>query len=118
MADAEEPREPEAARTDEPAATRTKPKKKKKRVEDAKPAPLPGAGTPDGDKLREAFRAFDAGDYRHVRACLRELERAEDPAVRDAAAELLARISIDPVQVGVVLACAVVLATIAYVWVL
>jgi len=79
---------------------------------------LPGAGTPDGDRLREAFRSLEVGDYRRVRARCDELPRARDRGVREAAAELRARTTVDPVQVVVVLACAAFLATIAYVWVL
>jgi hypothetical protein len=85
---------------------------------DGAPGPLPGAGTRDGEKLREAFRAFEVGDYRRVRARCADLARAEDPAVRDAAAELKARTDPDPVQVVVIAACAALLATIVYVWVL
>ncbi len=126
---------PLSATSDEPAPERprqSKARSKKRRrkrgadadvpvARDAKKgaasAPLPGAGTPDGNLLRRAFRAFDVGDYALVRAELPALEKAEDAAIRDAAADLKQRISIDPVQVVVILACALVLATIVYVWV-
>src|SRR5262245_23906691 len=81
------------------------------------PPPLPGAGTPDGETLRKAARAFEVGDYALVRRLCAELENAADPSVRDAARDFAARIAIDPVQVVIVLACAAVLVTIAYVWV-
>lgn len=120
----EEASEDASAVADEapPAAPEAKKKKKKKdRAADAAAAkklePLPGAGTPDGDKLREAMRAFEVGDYARVRARTRELAGAGDPKVREAAAALASRIAIDPVQVVVILACAAVLVTIALVWV-
>lgn len=116
MADAEQPRDEASAEQPAPP-DETRAKKKKKRGEKEEAKPLPGAGTPDGDKLRAAFRAFDVGDYARVRALLPELERAEDPAIRDTAADLRARISIDPVQIVVVVACALVLVAIAYTWV-
>ena len=34
---------------------------------DDAPKPLPGAGTPDGDKLARASLAFDAGNFALVR---------------------------------------------------
>jgi hypothetical protein len=90
----------------------------KKKTEPTPPAPVPGRGTSDGDALRQALVAFDAGDHAAVRALTRRLEKADDPAVREAAAKLAARIAIDPIQVVVLAACAAVLFTIVYVWVL
>ena len=127
MSAPDEPRESDAeeASADAPAEEAPRVAKKKKAKKkgaeaEAKEAkkPIPGAGTAEGDKLREALRAFEVGDHARVRARARELESASDPAVREAAAELAARISIDPVAVIVMLACAAVLATILYVWVL
>lgn len=79
---------------------------------------LPGAGTADGETLRAALRAFEVGDFVRVREKARRLQDASDPAVRQAAAELLERISIDPLQIVVFLACVAVFATIVQVWVL
>ncbi len=129
MSAPDEPRESDAeeASADAPAEEAPRVAKKKKKAKKKKGAeaeakeakkPIPGAGTAEGDKLREALRAFEVGDHARVRARARELESASDPAVREAAAELAARISIDPVAVIVMLACAAVLATILYVWVL
>lgn len=116
--------EPEAS-DDAPEST-SAPKKQKKRTkgdsqkadQSAAKAVIPGAGTPDGERLREALRAFDVGDYRQVRTLTGELDRASEPAVRQAAAALRARISVEPVQVMVMLACALVLGAIVYTWVL
>jgi len=89
------------------------------KAQKAKPQPpIPGLGTAAGDKLRSALHAFDAGDYVQVRALTNELAEGDDAEVRDAAIELRERISIDPVQIVVLSACAAVLATILYVWVL
>ena len=110
----------EAPRAVEKKAKKAKKKGKKGAEPEAKeaPKPIPGAGTAEGDKLREALRALEVGDHVRLRSRARELESASDPAVREAAAELLARISIDPVAIIVMLACAAVLATIIYVWIL
>lgn len=126
MSAPDEPRERDAeeASLDAPPqaaprpSTKKKPKKKAKKSAEEAPKPIPGAGTPEGDKLREALRAFEVGDHARARARARDLESASDPAVREAAAELLERISIDPVAVIVMLACAAVLGTIIYVWIL
>ena len=82
------------------------------------PKPIPGRGTPDGDTLREALKAFDAGDYAAVREITGRLTKAEDAAVRDAAADLAARVAVDPIQIVVLAACAAVLGTIISLWVL
>ncbi len=83
------------------------------------PAPLPGLGTRDGGKLREAHVAFEAGDYARVRERCRDLEaNAEDPEVRAAAADLRSRIEVDPLQVVVLLACAAVVVAIVMKWIL
>lgn len=99
------------------ATTEEKPAKKKKGP--PPPEPIPGLGTPDGDTLREALKAFDAGDHAAVRRITRELiAKTEDAEIRKAAEALASRIAIDPIQVVVLAACAAVLFTIVYVWVL
>lgn len=80
---------------------------------------LPGEGTADGDALREAHVAFEAGDYRAVRQRCRALEeKAEDHEVREAAAALRRRVEVDPIQVVVLAACAAVVIAIVYRWIL
>jgi len=81
------------------------------------PPPIPGRGTADGDTLREALHAFDAGDYVAVRELTGDLAKSDDDEVRAAAEELAQRIGVDPVQVVVLLACVAVLLTIYWVWV-
>lgn len=118
-----EPREDEGTSGAPPSSEVARPRKEsrgrraKARTTDEPPKPLPGGGTPDGEKLREAFRAFEVGDFARVRARTRELEKAADPAVREAAAELAARVAVDPIAVVLMLACAAVLVSVAYVWV-
>ncbi|HHH28796.1 MAG TPA: hypothetical protein ENK57_10695 [Polyangiaceae bacterium] len=80
--------------------------------------PIPGPGTVDGGKLREALHAFDAGDYRTVRGLTGELMAVDDEEIRAAAEDLRARIDVDPVQVVVLAACTAVLFAILYVWIL
>ncbi len=81
-------------------------------------APLPGEGTADGDKLRQAHRAFEVGDYATVRALTRALEDSAGPAVASAARALRKRVEIDPIQVVVLSCCAAVVGAILYVWIL
>ncbi|MGF1464616.1 MAG: hypothetical protein ACFCGT_00655 [Sandaracinaceae bacterium] len=64
-------------------------------------------------KLREAERAYAAGNHQRVRARARDLVKAQDPAVREAARTLLRRVSIDPVNVAVLGVSAAVLLWIA-----
>lgn len=81
------------------------------------PTPIPGRGTADGDALRDALHAFDAGDYVRVRELTGDLADAEDSEVRAAAERLAERIGVDPIQIVVLLACVAVLFTIYWVWV-
>lgn len=64
------------------------------------------AKTSDGERLKAADEAFSRGDYAEVRRLSQELAKAEDAEVAAAASDLLRRVSIDPVQIGVVVACA------------
>ena len=82
------------------------------------PAPLPGAGTPEGEALRKAHRAFELGDFRKVRELCAPLSDAPDPSVASAAADLSRRVSVDPVQLAVLGLCLVVFSFIVYVYVL
>lgn len=104
------------------AATPKKKKKKKASSNEERdasaPAPLPGASTPEGEKLREANVAFESGNYARVRELGRELERAQDPAVVDAARSLVRRVSVDPVQVAFLGACAIALMVITWIYIL
>jgi hypothetical protein len=80
--------------------------------------PLPGAGTPEGDALQEADAAFTRGDYVRVRELTEKLIGAPDDSVARYARDLLSRTEVDPVQVGVVLACLALFAYIVYTYVL
>ncbi len=83
-----------------------------------KEAPLPGAGTPEGESLAKALAAFERGDYVEVRQLTEKLVEAPDAEVAGFARDLLTRTQIDPVQVGVVLACLALFAYIVYTYVL
>ncbi len=97
-----------------------KKRKRKKKDEDAPsaPPPIPGEGTPEGAQLVEANAAFAAGNYARVRELATTLTRAADPAVVDAATALLRKIAPDPVQIGFLIACAVALGVITWIYVL
>ncbi|MEM6958918.1 MAG: hypothetical protein AAF411_03640 [Myxococcota bacterium] len=66
--------------------------------------PLPGKGTDAGDTLQKAHDAFVAGDYAKVRELTESLRSAEGD-VKLAADTLRRRVSVDPMQVSVLLAC-------------
>jgi len=79
--------------------------------------PLPGAGTPDGDKLAHAHAAFAAGDYARVRRLCDELGGARRDDVAAAARDLRRRTQIDPMQVAVIVLCLILFVAIAYTYV-
>lgn len=83
-----------------------------------RPEPLPGAGTPEGERLAEAHAAFEVGDYRRVRALCDALAEAPQEEVARAARELRRRTEVDPVQVGVILACLALFVILAYMYVI
>ena len=85
-------------------------------VSEREAAPIPGRGTPEGDQLRDALRAFDAGDYAAVRARTTGLADAEDPGVRDAATALREKVLVDAIQVVVLALCAAGVLAIVYVY--
>lgn len=100
----------------------SEPKKKKRKrgekAEPAAPAVLPGEGTPEGELLRDANAAFEAGNYARVRELTTTLATASDPKIVDFAADLRRRVSVDPVQILFLTMCACALLAITYVYVL
>ncbi|NOY92782.1 MAG: hypothetical protein GXP55_16455 [Deltaproteobacteria bacterium] len=56
-------------------------------------------------ELGDAQSAFDVGDYRRVRELTGPLLGDSDAAIRQAAQALRRRVSVDPFQVGLLLAC-------------
>ncbi|MDQ3032669.1 MAG: hypothetical protein M3Y87_09650 [Myxococcota bacterium] len=114
--------EPKASEVEPATAAAPAPaKKKRKRGEKREPAApvvLPGEGTPEGELLRDANAAFEAGNYARVRALTATLAKASDPLIVDAAADLRRRVSVDPVQIWFLLACLLALITITYVYIL
>lgn len=113
-ADAVPPQEAAAAEAEVAESPARKKRKKKKRraesVEAEAPRPRGPAYAPDGSErpafvldfpedaeLAKLTTAFESGNYAYVREHGPDVaERAEDPAVRRAATELLARIEPDP----------------------
>ena len=85
-----------------------------KEDEAGSPAPLPGQGTPGGDRLREAHAAFDRGDFRRVREVTSELAGAGDRDVAEAAAALALAVKVDPTAIGVLVACLIGFCVVAY----
>jgi hypothetical protein len=70
----------------------------------------PGVGTPAGEALDRAERAFELGDFAAVRQLTRPLFTAEPFEVAEAARSLHRRVSVDPAQIAVVLFCFALLA--------
>ena len=88
-------------------------------AEAAKPAPEPPLpDTPDGKLVARARAAFDVGDFKLARAHAQGASRSEDPAVRRAADDILARTRLDPVQLALFGGCLALLLGIAYWFVL
>lgn len=80
-------------------------------------AALPGAGTPDGETLRAAWIAFEVGDYREARVLATRVARSEDRGVAAAAEDVLRRTGVDQVQIAFLVACALAILTIAWIYV-
>lgn len=66
---------------------------------------LPGEGTAEGERLREASLAFESGDFATVRRLAATLARSGDPDVARAARELGQRVGVDPVAVAAFVLC-------------
>jgi hypothetical protein len=119
----------------EPAAaeaSESKPKKKKKSKSaqaDAEPKDdgqfgatkilktLPGEGTPDGDTLRDAWAAFEVGDYRKARELAQKIQKSEVDGVALAAADVMHRTGVDEVQIAFLAACALAIIAIAWIYI-
>lgn len=80
-------------------------------------AELPGAGTPEGDELRDAWAAFEVGDYRKARELATRLEKSDDADVRKKANEILGRTGVDQVQIAFLVACTLAILTIAWIYI-
>jgi hypothetical protein len=134
MADEEKKDAPEAepAAAEPPVAadsSEAKPKKKKKSKSaqaEAEPKDdgqfgatkilktLPGEGTPDGDTLRDAWAAFEVGDYKKARELAQKIQKSEVDGVALAAADVMHRTGVDEVQIAFLTACALAILAIAY----
>jgi hypothetical protein len=64
------------------------------------------------ETLAAAERAFEAGDFATARALSSGLVSNADPEIAQRASKLRARLSIDPLQIGVLVAC-----TLFFAWV-
>jgi hypothetical protein len=60
----------------------------------------------EGERLRTARRALEAGDHRRVRELTTALAGAESELVRESARKLARRISVDPAQLIILGLCA------------
>jgi len=117
---------PPAASADEPPRKKKKKKRKKEPVEEG-PNPIGPDGRerpafvlafPSDPELDRLVKAFELGNYAYVREHGPQLlAKSEDPAVRDAARELVRRIEPDPlikILLGISVALLLVLALWAY----
>lgn len=84
--------------------------------------PDPTDGGPDADasspagRLASAVTAHDAGDYAAVRGLIADLGDGLDDKQQAELQRLRARTGVDPVQVGVLLACLALLCVVAFVY--
>ena len=62
--------------------------------------------------IAEAERAFEAGDFATARSLAKPLVSSADAEIAKRATELSGRLAIDPVQLGVLVAC-----TLFFAWV-
>ena len=81
------------------------PKKPLPKAEEKPARVLPAEGTEDGALLARAYAAFDRGDFREARALTDTLSKVTDVSVRRSAAELAARLGVDPIAVAVWSVC-------------
>lgn len=65
-----------------------------------------GGAQLEGAQLEDAERAFDAGDFARLRELVEPLTNSPDPAVAERAKALRARVAVDPLQVAVLVGCA------------
>lgn len=88
---------------------RARKKADRKRAEHAPLDDIDWAALPtddEGDRVRAALRALEVGDHRRVRELTTGLREAKSELVRDSAAKLERRISIEPAQLIVLGLCA------------
>jgi len=88
----------------------------KEKPAEAGPKELPGAGTPAGDKLREAHASFTVGNYARLRELCDALAQDKEASVDvlDAARGLRRRTEIDSFQIVVLSACFLILQIVAF----
>lgn len=73
--------------------------------------------TTDEQRLEEAQKAFDLGNYERMRILADALAKSETPEIREKASTLQQRIGIDPMQIAVIVGCSVFFLLIAYTYV-
>jgi hypothetical protein len=99
----------EGASSDEAAAKAERKRRKKAKAEAAKAA----ASDP---RAAEIAAAFDAGNFARVRELGSTLIASGDDALAAIGRDYVARVAVDPVQMVFLLACAVALGTIAWIY--
>jgi len=78
----------------------------------------PAAKSQDQKQLSKATLCFEAGDYQGVRQLVRELTNSSDPQIAQAARGLKRRVSVDPVQIAVIVFCSAVFLAIVITYIL
>jgi hypothetical protein len=96
--------------SDEAAAKAERKKRKKAKAAEAKAA----AADP---RAMEIATAFDAGNFARVRELSGALTSSGDEALAAIGRDYLARIGVDPIQMVFLLACAVALGTVAWIYI-
>jgi hypothetical protein len=112
----EEPKAEVATAEPEPAAAEKDDKREKKKRKKAK-AESAASAVPADPRAVEIATAFDAGNFARVRELGPTLIASGDEALVAVGKDYLARIAVDPVQMVFLLACAVALGTVAWIYI-
>lgn len=78
------------------------------------PKPMLQVDSEHVNKLRQASRAFEVGDFATVRRLCDELATASDPDVVGLAAKLRERTQVDRLQVVILVGCALLFAYVVW----
>ena len=78
--------------------------------------PMPTGDEAQVHAIQHARELFRIGDYAGVKETISPLLASKNPLMVDAANELQRRITVDPVQIGFLMACFGVIVTIALVY--
>ncbi|MBN1653309.1 MAG: hypothetical protein JXA30_05985 [Deltaproteobacteria bacterium] len=77
-----------------------------------------GLNSLERERLAQAARSFEAGDYQNVRRLADQLINSSDPQIVRAARDLKRGVGVDPVQTAVIIFCSALFLAIAITYIL